>query len=197
MKPIPTKVRKGNLNLKCMEMNRWEPHRNFPAMTGRLWQAVHWLRKGLADYNPSSANPSDVGANNAYHDPPPRVVARELAKAPSRQEANKSSRCQHRAGAVFRASPASLAWAGTYPHGCMQLSRCDERLFPRSPYSRRERVESIMVSNIFPFFSEMRHAQIYSACRNSKLFPDFLAGKTTELQIDNLQSRVAFTRKKT
>ena len=51
-------------------------------MTGRLWQAVHWLRRGLADYNPSSANPSDVGANNAYHDPPPRVVAKGLAKAP-------------------------------------------------------------------------------------------------------------------
>lgn len=134
--PIP---RTGDLNLKCMETNRWEPHRNSPAMTGRLWQAVRWLRRGLADYNPSSANPSDVGANNAYHDPPPRVVARGLAKAPSRQEANKNSRCQHRAGAVLRASPASLAWAGTYPHGCMQLSRCDERLFPRSPYSRRER----------------------------------------------------------
>lgn len=82
MKPIPTKVRKGDLNLKCMEMNRWEPHRNSPAMTGRLWQAVHWLRRGLADYNPSSANPSDVGANNAYHDPPLRVVAKGLAKAP-------------------------------------------------------------------------------------------------------------------
>lgn len=61
-------------------------------MTGRLWQAVHWLRRGLADYNPSSANPSDVGANKAYHDPPPRVVARGLAKAPFRREANKNSR---------------------------------------------------------------------------------------------------------
>ena len=86
-----------------------------PAMTGRLWQAVHWLRRGLADYNPSSANPSDVGANNAYHDPPPRVVARGPAKAPFRQEANKSNRCQHRAGAVLRASPGVARLGGNVP----------------------------------------------------------------------------------
>lgn len=84
-------------------------------MTGRLWQAVHWLRRGLADYNPSSANPSDVGANNAYHDPPPRVVARGPAKAPFRQEANKSNRCQHRAGAVLRASPGVARLGGNVP----------------------------------------------------------------------------------
>ena len=54
----------------------------FEAIAGRLWQAVRWLCKGLADYNPSWANPSDVGANNAYHNPPLRVVAKGPAKAP-------------------------------------------------------------------------------------------------------------------
>ena len=34
-------------------------------------QAVHWLPEGLADYNPRSASPSDVWANDiAYHNPP-------------------------------------------------------------------------------------------------------------------------------
>ena len=40
-------------------------------------QAVHWLPEGLADYNPRSASPSDVWANDsAYHNPPPKVVAK-------------------------------------------------------------------------------------------------------------------------
>ena len=40
-------------------------------------QTVHWLPKGLADYNPRSTNPSDVWANdNAYHNTPPKVVAK-------------------------------------------------------------------------------------------------------------------------
>lgn len=40
-------------------------------------QAVHWLPEGLADYNPRSASPSDVWANDsAYHNTPPKVVAK-------------------------------------------------------------------------------------------------------------------------
>ena len=46
-------------------------------------QAVHWLPEGLADYNPRSASPSDVWANDsAYHNTPPKVVAKR-ATAPS------------------------------------------------------------------------------------------------------------------
>ena len=46
----------------------WEPYGQACSL-----QAVHWLPKGLADYNPGSANPSDVWANdNAYHNTPAR-----------------------------------------------------------------------------------------------------------------------------
>ena len=50
----------------------WEPYGQACSL-----QAVHWLPKGLADYNPRSASPSDVWANdNAYHNTPPKVVAK-------------------------------------------------------------------------------------------------------------------------
>ena len=100
----------------------------FEAIAGRLWQAFHWLCKGLADYNPSWANPSDVGANNAYHNPPLRVVAKGPAKAPfgTRQTRTAASSIE----SALLASPVSLAWTGTYLHGCMQLSRCVNAYFP-------------------------------------------------------------------
>lgn len=119
----------------------------FEAIAGRLWQAFHWLCKGLADYNPSWANPSDVGANNAYHNPPLRVVAKGPAKAPfgTRQTRTAASSIE----SALLASPVSLAWTGTYLHGCMQLSRCVNVYFPRSLYSRRERVFCDQQSKIF------------------------------------------------
>ena len=44
----------------------WEPYGQACSL-----QAVHWLPKGLADYNPRSASPSDVWANDiVYHNPP-------------------------------------------------------------------------------------------------------------------------------
>lgn len=44
----------------------WEPYGQACSL-----QTVHWLPKGLADYNPRSTNPSDVWANdNAYHNTP-------------------------------------------------------------------------------------------------------------------------------
>ena len=50
----------------------WEPYGQACSL-----QTVHWLPKGLADYNPRSTNPSDVWANdNAYHNTPPKVVAK-------------------------------------------------------------------------------------------------------------------------
>ena len=56
----------------------WEPYGQACSL-----QTVHWLPKGLADYNPRSTNPSDVWANdNAYHNTPPKVVAKR-ATTPS------------------------------------------------------------------------------------------------------------------
>lgn len=108
---------KGQRSESKLYKNWRELHRSSHAMTGRPWQALHWLRRGLADYNPNSANPSDVGANIVYHDPPPRVVAPGLARSLFR-------------GWASKAPPVSLAWAGTYPHGWIHFSRCGERFFP-------------------------------------------------------------------
>ena len=44
--------------------------------------AVHWFSKGLAGYNPRSANLSDVQANDAvYHYPPPEVMAKSALQS--------------------------------------------------------------------------------------------------------------------
>ena len=50
-------------------------------------QAVHWLPEGLADYNPRSASPSDVWANDsAYHNTPPKVVAKRATTSSFRSK---------------------------------------------------------------------------------------------------------------
>ena len=71
----------------------WEPYGQACSL-----QTVHWLPKGLADYNPRSANPSDVWANDsAYHNPPPKVMAKRATTPLSGQNASletKSNSCR-------------------------------------------------------------------------------------------------------
>ena len=103
-------------------------------------QAVHWLPEGLADYNPRSASPSDVWANdNAYHNTPPKVVAKR-GTAPSFRSKWIAQSQQHKPPSLKREAayvrlvvalfPASLAQAGTYPHGWYSLFKLQgERFF--------------------------------------------------------------------
>ena len=104
-------------------------------------QAVHWLSGGLADYNPGSANPSDVWANgNAYHNTPARVVAKR-ATAPS-----------FRSKGIARSNDTSC-----HPIGEWQLCRgLSWRFFHRrSPGRERTRMAGIDFSsyrlNVFLF----------------------------------------------
>ena len=103
-------------------------------------QAVHWLPKGLADYNPRSASPSDVWTNDsAYHNTPPKVVAKR-ATAPSFRSKCIARNQQDKPPSLFREAaclrlvmalfPVSLAQAGTYPHGWYSLFKLQgERFF--------------------------------------------------------------------
>ena len=58
-------------------------------------QAAHWLSEGLADYNPGLANPSVVWADdNAYHNTPPKVVAKRVTTPSFRPKGTaRSLRC--------------------------------------------------------------------------------------------------------
>ncbi|MFR1480252.1 MAG: hypothetical protein ACLSB9_33570 [Hydrogeniiclostridium mannosilyticum] len=103
-------------------------------------QAVHWLPEGLADYNPRSASPSDVWANDSvYHNPPPKVVAKRATTPSFRSKCIAQSQ-QHKPPSLKREAacvrlvmalfPVSLAQAGTYPHGWYSLFKLQgERFF--------------------------------------------------------------------
>ena len=92
------------------------------------FQAARWRSEGLADYNPRSANPSDVWANDiAYHYPPTQGHGKKGNCAlfldrihRSYVSSNNYRLVKGRQPCYLRdpgASPSSLAWAGTYPHG--------------------------------------------------------------------------------
>lgn len=96
--------------------------------------------RGLADYNPRSASPSDVWANDsAYHNTPPKVVAKRET-APSFRSKCIARNQQDKPPSLFRVAacvrlvmalfPVSLAQAGTYPHGWYSLFKLQgERFF--------------------------------------------------------------------
>ena len=109
-------------------------------------QAVHWLSGGLADYNPGSANPSDVWANGiAYHNTPARVVAKR-ATAPS-----------FRSKGIARSNDTSC-----HPFGEWQLCRSlSWRFFHRrSPGRERTRMAGIDFSSyrLNVFFPRSSHS---------------------------------------
>ena len=127
-------------------------------------QTVHWLPKGLADYNPRSASPSDVWANdNAYHNTPPKVVAKR-GTAPSFRSKWIVQSQQHKLPSLKREAayvrlvmalfPASLAQAGMYPHGWYSLFKLQgERFFfPVRPIAHEKRRNITQVINIFLIF---------------------------------------------
>ena len=119
-------------------------------------QAVHWLPEGLADYNPRSASPSDVWANDiVYHDPPaqghgkkgnnslfPVKRHRSDPKATAAVPFQGGSSCFGASWRFFLSSlcknlhnelSLSLAQAGTYPHGWYALFKLQGERF--SPFT--------------------------------------------------------------
>ena len=125
-------------------------------------QAVHWLPEGLADYNPRSASPSDVWANDsAYHNPPPKVVAKRETTPSFR------SKCiariqEQQPPSLKREAAMALDCLGAFSEVCCKQTYLVARsggnvpawlvftfqaarrtfLFPRSPYSPGKRPES-------------------------------------------------------
>lgn len=111
----------------------WEPYRQACSL-----QAVHWLSKGLADYNPKSANPSDVWANDtAYHDPPPKVMAKRGTTPSFRSKGIAQSQYNGLSWRFFRVARSG----GNVPAWLVCIFQAtDERFFiSRSSYSPRNK----------------------------------------------------------
>ena len=87
----------------------WEPYGQACSL-----QTVHWLPKGLADYNPRSANPSDVWANDSvYHNPPPKVVAKRET-TPSFRSKCIARNQEQRPPSLFRVAALALVRHGAF-----------------------------------------------------------------------------------
>ena len=129
----------------------WEPYGQACSL-----QTVHWLPKGLADYNPRSTNPSDVWANdNAYHNTPPKVVAKRETTPSFRSKCIAQSQ-QHKPPSLIPEKGGSLRATrhgafscvarsgGNVPAWLVFIFQATRRtfLFPRSPYSPGKRPES-------------------------------------------------------
>ena len=134
----------------------WEPYGQACSL-----QTVHWLPKGLADYNPRSTNPSDVWANdNAYHNTPPKVVAKRETTPSFRSKCIAQSQ-QHKPPSLKREAACVRLVMALFPkfvHNKLLVARSGGNvpawlvftfqaarrtfLFPRSPYSPGKRPES-------------------------------------------------------
>ena len=124
-------------------------------------QAVHWLPRGLADYNPRSASPSDVWANDiVYHNPPAqgRGEKGNHSLFPVKMHRSKLTRqaaipfqggsllaARHGAFSEVRYYGLLVARSGGNVPAWLVLSFQAARrtfLFPRSPHSPGKRPES-------------------------------------------------------
>ena len=134
----------------------WEPYGQACSL-----QTVHWLPKGLADYTPRSTNPSDVWANdNAYHNTPPKVVAKRETTPSFRSKCIAQSQ-QHKPPSLKREAACVRLVMALFPkfvHNKLLVARSGGNvpawlvftfqaarrtfLFPRSPYSPGKRPES-------------------------------------------------------
>ena len=128
----------------------WEPYGQACSL-----QTVHWLPKGLADYNPRSTNPSDVWANdNAYHNTPPKVVAKRettpsfRSKCIAQNQQHKPPSHEYMGGGLCAARHGAFSCVahlgGNVPAWLVFTFQATRRtfLFPRSPYSPGESPES-------------------------------------------------------
>ena len=134
----------------------WEPYGQACSR-----QAVHWLPRGLADYNPRSASPSDVWANDSvYHNTPPKVVAKRATTPSFRSKCIARNQEQQPPSHKREAARVRLVMAlfpkfvynkllvarsgGNVPAWLVFIFQATRRtfLFPRSPYSPGKRPES-------------------------------------------------------
>ena len=159
----------------------WEPCRQACSL-----QAVHWLSEGLADYNPGSANPSDVWANGiAYHNTPARVVAKR-ATAPS-----------FRSKGIARSNDTSCHPIGEWQL-CRSLSwrffhrrspgrertrmagidfssyRLNVFLFPVHPIAQEKGPIASRFKKFFQFFSETHHPKVDRLLCQAGFLSDFI-----------------------
>ena len=156
----------GNLNEKGLIMDvpylqpaprqPWEPCGQACSL-----QAVHWLPRGLADYNPRSASPSDVWVNDSvYHNTPPKVVAKRVT-TPSFRSKCIARNQEQQPPSLFRVAARALVRHGAFSYVArsggnvpawlvfdFQATR-RTFLFPRSPYSPRKRVFLVTIKKIF------------------------------------------------
>lgn len=150
----------------------WEPYGQACSL-----QAVHWLPKGLADYNPRSASPSDVWANDSvYHNTPPKVVAKR-ATTPSFRSKCIAQNQQHKPPSLKREAALCAARHGAFscvarsggnvPAWLVFTFQATRRtfLFPRSPHSPRKRPESFPSQKNFYFFLQLEKPQVDSVNR--------------------------------
>ena len=129
------------------------------------FQTIHWLPRDLADYNPRSANPSDVWANDSvYHNPPAQgrgekgnysLFSVKMHRSKPAIQATipflREAACLLLVMALF---PVSLAQAGTYPHGWYLLFKLQSErfFFPVRPIAQKKRQNITRVKNIFLIF---------------------------------------------
>ena len=107
-------------------------------------QAVHWLPEGLADYNPRSASPSDVWANDsAYHNPPPKVMAKR-ATTPSFRSKCIARNQEQQPPSHKREAACALVRHGAFSEVRSKFAR---RTFSRSLRRERTRMAGIHFSS--------------------------------------------------
>ncbi len=118
------------------------------------YQAVHWLPKGLADYNPRSASPSDVWANDsAYHNPPAQGRGEKgnytlFPVKMHRSEPTTGAAIPFQGGSLCAARHGAFSCVarsgGNVPAWLVFTFQATRRtfLFPRSPHSPGKRPES-------------------------------------------------------
>ena len=106
-------------------------------------QAVHWLSGGLADYNPGSANPSDVWADDyAYHCSPARSPGEKAVRS---LFPVKNTRSRQLTLSVLACFPCRSSGRERTRMAGIRLSSSERTAFlTRSLYSRWERPKSFM-----------------------------------------------------
>lgn len=175
----------------------WEPYGQACSL-----QTVHWLPKGLADYNPRSASPSDVWANDsAYHNPPPKVMAKR-ATTPSfrskciarNQEQQPPSHKREAALALVRHGAFSCVArsGGNVPAWLVFIFQATRRtfLFPVRPIAQEKGRKASCFKKFFQFFSETYHSQVDCLLSEAGFLSNFITVKAGHFQKGNLDGEL-------
>ena len=124
-------------------------------MRAGFWtKAVHWLSGGLADYNPGSANPSDVWADDyAYHCSPARSPGEKAVRGLFPVKNTRSDPVR----IIFACFPCRSSGRERTRMAGIWFSSSERTAFlTRSLYSRWERSKSFPLKKFFQFFLELK-----------------------------------------